>query len=31
MAVEVEQRGRALPATVVKTPFIRAGQWASAR
>jgi len=31
MAVEVEQRGRALPATVVKTPFVRAGQWASAR
>jgi len=31
MVMEVEQRGRALPATVVKTPFVRAGQWASAR
>ncbi|HVB93980.1 MAG TPA: glycine cleavage system aminomethyltransferase GcvT [Acidimicrobiales bacterium] len=31
MAVEVEQRGRALPSTVVRTPFVRAGQWASTR
>ncbi|MBF6558091.1 MAG: glycine cleavage system aminomethyltransferase GcvT [Acidimicrobiales bacterium] len=29
MAVDIEQRGRKLPATVVKTPFTRAGQWAS--
>ncbi|MGO8872014.1 MAG: glycine cleavage system aminomethyltransferase GcvT [Acidimicrobiales bacterium] len=29
-AVEIEQRGRALPATVVPTPFVRPGQWAAA-
>jgi aminomethyltransferase len=31
LAVDIEQRGRTLPATVVKTPFVRAGQWASTR
>jgi aminomethyltransferase len=25
----IEQRGRAMTATVVKTPFVRAGQWAT--
>ena len=25
----IEQRGRAIPATVVRTPFVRAGQWES--
>ena len=25
----IEQRGRAVPATVVRTPFVRAGQWES--
>ncbi|HEV3369078.1 MAG TPA: glycine cleavage system aminomethyltransferase GcvT [Acidimicrobiales bacterium] len=29
VAVDIEQRGRTLPATVVKTPFTRAGQWAA--
>ncbi len=29
-AFDIEQRGRALPATVVATPFVRPGQWASA-
>ncbi len=29
MAVDIEQRGRAIPATVVRTPFVRAGQWAA--
>jgi aminomethyltransferase len=29
MTVDIEQRGRTIPATVVKTPFIHAGQWAS--
>jgi aminomethyltransferase len=29
--VDVQQRGRTLPASVVKTPFVRAGQWASTR
>jgi len=29
MAVDVEQRGRSVPATVVTTPFTRAGEWAS--
>jgi aminomethyltransferase len=29
MTVDVEQRGRTLAATVAKTPFTRAGQWAS--
>jgi aminomethyltransferase len=28
-ALGVEQRGRVLPARLVKTPFVRAGQWAS--
>ena len=28
--VDIDQRGRALPATVVATPFVRPGQWASA-
>jgi len=27
-ALAIEQRGRTLPATVVKTPFVRAGQFA---
>jgi aminomethyltransferase len=27
--VEVEQRGRAMEATVVTTPFVRPGQWAA--
>jgi aminomethyltransferase len=27
-ALEIVQRGRALPATVVDTPFVRPGQWA---
>jgi aminomethyltransferase len=27
--LDIEQRGRRLPARVVPTPFIRAGQWAS--
>ncbi len=31
VTVDIEQRGRTLPATLVKTPFIRAGQWASAK
>lgn len=30
-AVELEQRGRSLEATVVDTPFVRLGQWAPAR
>jgi hypothetical protein len=30
-ALGIEQRGRTLPARVVPTPFIRAGQWASTR
>ncbi|HEY1990000.1 MAG TPA: glycine cleavage system aminomethyltransferase GcvT [Acidimicrobiales bacterium] len=29
--VTIEQRGRAMEAAVVKTPFVRAGQWASSR
>jgi hypothetical protein len=29
MPFTIEQRGRSVPATVVKTPFIRAGQWAT--
>jgi aminomethyltransferase len=29
MAVDVVQRGRSVPATVVTTPFTRAGEWAS--
>jgi aminomethyltransferase len=29
MAVDIEQRGRSVPATVVTTPFTRAGEWAS--
>jgi aminomethyltransferase len=29
MAVDVEQRGRSVAATVVTTPFTRAGEWAS--
>jgi aminomethyltransferase len=29
-AVEIDQRGRTLPATVVPTPFVHAGQFASA-
>ncbi len=29
--VTIEQRGRAMEATVVKTPFVRAGQWATHR
>ena len=28
-AVDIEQRGRAIPATIVRTPFVRAGAWAS--
>ena len=28
-AVDIEQRGRAIPATIVSTPFVRAGAWAS--
>ncbi len=28
---DIDQRGRALPATVVTTPFTRPGQWASGR
>jgi aminomethyltransferase len=28
-SVEVEQRGRSLTASVVKTPFVRPGQWAT--
>jgi glycine cleavage system aminomethyltransferase T len=27
--LRIEQRGRLLPARVVATPFVRAGQWAS--
>ncbi len=30
-ALGIEQRDRFLPAQVVKTPFVRAGQWASGR
>ena len=30
MTVEIDQRGRVLPATLVPTPFVRAGQFASA-
>ncbi|MGA8725461.1 MAG: glycine cleavage system aminomethyltransferase GcvT [Acidimicrobiales bacterium] len=30
MTVEIDQRGRVLPATIVPTPFVRAGQFASA-
>jgi aminomethyltransferase len=29
MMMEIDQRGRMLPATVVPTPFTKAGQWAS--
>jgi len=29
VAVDIEQRGRTLAATVVKTPFTRPGQWAT--
>jgi aminomethyltransferase len=29
--VTIEQRGRTMEATVVKTPFVRAGQWAAKR
>jgi aminomethyltransferase len=29
--VTIEQRGRTMEATVVKTPFVRAGQWAAHR
>src|SRR5580704_12061702 len=29
VAVDIEQRGRTLAATVVKTPFTRPGQWAA--
>ena len=29
--VTIEQRGRAMEAAVVKTPFVRAGQWATSR
>jgi aminomethyltransferase len=29
MVFDIEQRGRLVPATVVSTPFTRAGQWAS--
>jgi hypothetical protein len=28
MVFEIDQRGRMLPATLVKTPFTVAGQWA---
>lgn len=28
-AVEIVQRGQSLPATIVPTPFVRPGQWAS--
>jgi len=28
-AVDIEQRGRGIPATIVSTPFVRAGAWAS--
>ena len=30
MAFDIVQRGQTLPATVVRTPFVRAGQWAVA-
>jgi aminomethyltransferase len=28
-AVDIQRRGRAIPATIVSTPFVRAGAWAS--
>jgi len=28
-SVDIERRGRAIPATIVSTPFVRAGAWAS--
>ncbi len=31
LAVEIEQRGRRLPAAVVDTPFVQPGQWAASR
>lgn len=31
LAVDIEQRGRSLPATVVDLPFVAAGQWAVSR
>ncbi len=31
MSVEIDQRGRTLAATIVPTPFVRAGQFASAK
>jgi aminomethyltransferase len=31
LVVEIEQRGRSLPATVVEMPFVGAGQWAVSR
>jgi aminomethyltransferase len=30
MAFDIVQRGQTLPATVVRTPFVRVGQWAAA-